>query len=41
VDWCLDSKVASGDVLIIWDRKVVEKINECGGIHLGCHFQKH
>jgi hypothetical protein len=32
VDWyCLDSRVALGGVLIIWGRRVVEKIDECGG----------
>jgi hypothetical protein len=28
---CLDSSGASGGVLIIWDRRVVEKIDECVG----------
>ena len=31
MDWCLDSKVALGGVLIIWDRKVVENIEEYVG----------
>jgi hypothetical protein len=32
VDWCcLDSRGASSGVLIMWDRRVVEKINECVG----------
>jgi hypothetical protein len=32
VDWCcLDSKGALGGVLIMWDRRIVEKIDECMG----------
>jgi exonuclease III len=32
VDWCcLDSSRASGGILLMWDRKVVEKIDECVG----------
>jgi hypothetical protein len=39
VDWCyLDSRGASNGVLIMWDRRVVEKIDECVGILLGCHL---
>jgi hypothetical protein len=31
VDWCcLDSKGASGGILLTWDKRVVEKV-ECGG----------
>jgi hypothetical protein len=30
VDWCyLDSRGALGGVLIMWDKNMVEKINEC------------
>jgi len=32
VDWCcLDSRGASGGVSIMWDRRVMEKIDECVG----------
>lgn len=32
VDWCcLDSRGASGRILLMWDRKVVEKVEECVG----------
>jgi len=32
VDWCcLDSRGAFGGILIMWDRRVVEKIDECVG----------
>jgi hypothetical protein len=32
VDWCcLDSRGASCGVLILWDRRAVEKINKCVG----------
>jgi hypothetical protein len=32
VDWyCLDSRGASGGILIVWDRRVVEKIDEWVG----------
>jgi exonuclease III len=33
VDWCcLDFRGVSGGFLILWDRRVVEKINECVGV---------
>lgn len=29
-DWCcLDSRGSSGGILLVWDRRVVEKIEEC------------
>jgi hypothetical protein len=32
VDWCcLDSSEASGGILIMWDKRVVEKVVECVG----------
>ena len=32
VDWCwLDSIGASGGILIMWDNRVVEKVEECVG----------
>jgi hypothetical protein len=34
VDWCcLDSSGASGAILIIWDNKVVEKVDMCVGAY--------
>jgi hypothetical protein len=30
--WCLDSREALGSVLIMWDMRVGEKINECVGV---------
>jgi hypothetical protein len=35
VDWvCLDSCGASGGILILWDKRVVEKIEDCLGVFL-------
>jgi hypothetical protein len=32
--WCLDSRGASSGILFMWDKKVVEKIDECvGGVY--------
>jgi hypothetical protein len=32
VDWCYSvSRVASIGILIMWDRRVVEKVDECVG----------
>jgi hypothetical protein len=32
VDWCyLGSRGASGGILLMWDRRVVEKIEDCVG----------
>jgi hypothetical protein len=34
VDWeCLDSCGASGGILIVWDKRVVEKIEDCFGVY--------
>jgi exonuclease III len=34
VDWCcLDSIGALGGILIMWDKKVVEKVDECVGVY--------
>jgi hypothetical protein len=34
VDWvCLDSCGASGGILILWDKRVVEKIEDCCGVY--------
>jgi hypothetical protein len=34
VDWvCLDSCGASGGILILWDKRVVEKIEDCYGVY--------
>jgi hypothetical protein len=34
VDWvCLDSSGASGGILILWDKRVVEKIEKCIGVY--------
>jgi exonuclease III len=34
VDWvCLDSSGTSGGILIMWDKKVVEKVDECVGVY--------
>jgi hypothetical protein len=34
VDWvCLDSCGASGGILILWDKRVVEKIEDCFGVY--------
>jgi hypothetical protein len=39
VDWCcLDSRGALGGILIMWDTRVVEKIEMCGGVHPGCYL---
>jgi len=32
VDWCLDWCGASGGILIMWDKRVVEKVDVCVGI---------
>jgi hypothetical protein len=33
VDWCcLDSCGASGGILIMWDKRVVEKVDVCVGV---------
>jgi exonuclease III len=33
VDWCcLDSSGASGGILIMWDKRVVEKVDVCVGV---------
>jgi hypothetical protein len=41
VDWCcLDSRGASGGVLLMWYRRVVEKINEfVGGYSMAITFR--
>jgi hypothetical protein len=34
VDWCcLDSNGALGDILIMWDNRVVEKVDDCVGAY--------
>jgi hypothetical protein len=34
VDWCcLDSSGASGGILIMWDNRVVEKVDVCVGAY--------
>jgi hypothetical protein len=34
VDWvCIDSCGASGGILILWDKRVVEKIEDCFGVY--------
>jgi hypothetical protein len=34
VDWvCLDSCGASGGILILWDKRVLEKIEDCYGVY--------
>ena len=39
VGWCcLDSRGVVGGVLIMWDRRVVEKIDECGAILVDYHL---
>jgi hypothetical protein len=35
---CLDSRGVVGGVLIMWDRRVVEKIDECGVILVDYHL---
>jgi hypothetical protein len=35
---CLDSRGASNGILIMWETRVVEKIEECVGIPLGCNL---
>jgi hypothetical protein len=41
VDWCyLGSSGASGGILLMWDRRVVEKIEECVGRYVvACSFK--
>ena len=41
VDWlCLDSLGASGGILIMWDSRVVEKVDEAmGHFSLFCRFK--
>jgi exonuclease III len=35
VDWCyMGASGASGGILIMWDRRVVEKVDECMGRHI-------
>lgn len=40
MDWyCLNSRGASSGVLLMWDRRVVEKIEECvGKFNVVCSF---
>jgi hypothetical protein len=40
VDWlCLGSRGVSEGILVMWDRRVVEKIEECGGrLVVACSF---
>jgi hypothetical protein len=41
LDWCYStSRGASGGILRMWDRRVVEKIEECGGIFCCLLVQK-
>jgi exonuclease III len=41
VDWChVDSRGASGGILLMWDRRVVSKIDSCvGNFVVACHFR--
>jgi hypothetical protein len=41
VDWChVDSRGASGGILLMWDRRVVDKIDCClGSFVVACHFR--
>jgi endonuclease/exonuclease/phosphatase family metal-dependent hydrolase len=41
VDWCyLASRGAAGGILIMWDRRIVEKIDVCGRVRCCLFFQK-
>jgi exonuclease III len=41
VDWChVDSRAASDGILLMWDRRVVSKIDCCvGNFVVACHFR--
>lgn len=41
IDWCyLGSRGASGRIVLVWDRRVVEKVEECvGAFSIDCSFR--
>jgi hypothetical protein len=41
VDWChVDSRGASGDIFLMWDHRVISRIDSClGRFVVACHFR--